>query len=235
MGKLKNVVKKIVYREYVNSETYIQHLRNLGCSIGDRTKIYEPRNTYIDITRPWLINIGNDVNITRGVTILTHGYDNAVIAKLYHELMGSSGKVVIGNNVFIGMNSTVLKGVSIGNNVIIGANSLVNKNIPDNSVVAGNPCRVIMSVDEYYHKRTAEYMDEAKEMAIEYYHRYKKVPPINVFYEFYPLFLERNSDIAVANGFTFKVEGEENVFFKTSPKFNGYEEFLKWCGIPQNN
>lgn len=49
------------------------------------------------------------------------------------------GGVSIGDNVFIGMQSTILKGVHIGNNVIIGANSLVNKDVPDNCVVAGNP------------------------------------------------------------------------------------------------
>lgn len=69
-----------------------------------------------------------------------------VLKGVYGEVLGSSGKVTIGKNVFIGMNSTILKGVSIGNNVIIGANSLVNKNIPDNVVVAGNPCRIIMSL-----------------------------------------------------------------------------------------
>lgn len=61
--------------------------------------------------------------------------------------------VSIGNNVFIGVNSTILKGVHIGNNVIIGANSLVNKDIPDNCVAAGNPCKVRMTLEEYYEKK----------------------------------------------------------------------------------
>ena len=58
--------------------------------------------------------------------------------------------MVIGNNVFIGMKSTILKGVHIGDNVIIGANSLVNKDIPDNCVEAGNPCLVIVGLEEYH-------------------------------------------------------------------------------------
>ena len=76
---------------------------------------------------------------------------------MYHEVIGSSGKVKIGNNVFVGANSTILKGVSIGNNVIIGANSLVNKEVPDNVVIAGNPARVIMSIEEYYQKEKRVY------------------------------------------------------------------------------
>lgn len=114
--------------------------------------IFDPQTTIIDETRPWMIEIGNDVQITSGVTLLTHGYDWSVLKGVYGEVLGSSGVLKIGNNVFIGMHSTILKGVTIGNNVIIGANSLVNKDIPDNCVAAGNPCRVIMSLEEYYKK-----------------------------------------------------------------------------------
>ena len=100
-----------------------------------------------------MIDIGDDVKITRGVTILTHGYDLAVLRNVYDHTLGSSGAVKIGNNVFIGVHSTILKGVTIGNNVIIGAGSLVNKDIPDNCVAAGVPAKVIMSLDDYYEKR----------------------------------------------------------------------------------
>lgn len=60
--------------------------------------------------------------------------------------------VVIGNNVFIGMNSIILPGVTIGDNVIIGAGSVVAKDIPANSVCAGVPARVIKTMDEYAQK-----------------------------------------------------------------------------------
>ena len=51
--------------------------------------------------------------------------------------------VIIGNNVFIGMNSIILKGVTIGDNTIVGAGSVVTKSLPANCVAAGVPCRVI--------------------------------------------------------------------------------------------
>lgn len=143
---IKNFFKKIIYKEKYSSQAYINWLRKQGMKIGERTKIFAPTKTTIDITRPWLIEIGNDVQITEGVTILTHGYDWSVLKGVYGEVLGSSGRVKIGNNVFIGMQSTILKGVTIGNNVIIGANSLVNRNIPDNCVVGGNPARIIMSL-----------------------------------------------------------------------------------------
>jgi galactoside O-acetyltransferase len=51
--------------------------------------------------------------------------------------------ITIGNNVWIGMNSVIMRGVTIGENSIIGANSVVTKDIPANVIAAGNPCKVI--------------------------------------------------------------------------------------------
>lgn len=74
------------------------------------------------------------------------------------------------------MNTTILKDVHIGNNVIIGAGSLVNKDIPDNSVAAGVPARVIMSLDDYYHKRCNAQVVEATELVEKYRKIYGKNP-----------------------------------------------------------
>ena len=51
--------------------------------------------------------------------------------------------VTIGNNVWVGMNSVVMRGVTIGENTIIGANSIVTKSIPANVIAVGSPCKVI--------------------------------------------------------------------------------------------
>lgn len=59
---------------------------------------------------------------------------------------GEPAEVIIGDNVWLGVNSTVLKGVIIGDNSVIGANSVVTKNIPANVVAAGNPCIVIKNI-----------------------------------------------------------------------------------------
>ena len=64
-----------------------------------------------------------------------------------------SGCIEVKNNVFIGSNTIILPNVRIGNNVMVGAGSVVTKDVPDNSVVAGNPARVIESFDEYLGKR----------------------------------------------------------------------------------
>lgn len=236
IDKIKTCIRCIILGKYSNSEKYINYLRNLGCKIGERTVIFEPKNTLIDTSRPWLIKIGDDVKITRNVTILTHGYDFVVLRNIYNEVLGSSGKVTIGDNVFIGMNSTILKGVNIGSNVIIGANSLVNSNIPDNVVVTGNPARIIMTIQEYYEKRKKEYMDEAKELAVTYYERYHQVPPINIFYEFYYLFLDRDMGKVMEYGFDASKNMANptlfyNNFLQSKPIFESYDKFLEWCGI----
>lgn len=235
MSYVKKIVKKIIYGNRADSSSYVSFLRNAGCSIGDKTVIYDPPSTFIDVTRPWLINIGEGVKIAKGVTILTHGYDWSVLKNMYHEVIGSSGKVKIGNNVFVGANSTILKGVSIWNNVIIGANSLVNKEVPDNVVIAGNPARVIMSIEEYYQKRKKEYINEAKELAVEYYKKYNQLPPIGKFHEFFPLFLERNEQKFYESGYSFgdSLDAKKDMegFLNSKPMFKDYNEFLKWCGL----
>lgn len=107
---VKDGFRKLKYGVRYNSDSYIKYLKNIGVEIGDRTSIFDPRSTIIDETRPWMIKIGNDVQITAGVTILSHGFDWAVLKGVYGEVLGSAGRVEIGNNVFLGMHSTILKG-----------------------------------------------------------------------------------------------------------------------------
>ena len=88
---LKEYIKKIVYGDKASSEAYIKYLRNIGMKIGDESTIYVPTKTQIDTTRPWLIDIGKNVKITEGVTILTHGFDWSVFIGGYGDILGSSG------------------------------------------------------------------------------------------------------------------------------------------------
>lgn len=59
------------------------------------------------------------------------------------------GKVTIGDYVYLGTNVQVMPGVTIGNNVLVAAGSIVTKSIPDNAVAAGNPARIICTIEEY--------------------------------------------------------------------------------------
>lgn len=232
---LKKIVKRVTLGSRYSSETYIKHLIARGCSIGKGTKLFSPETTIIDETRPWLINIGKNVQITAGVTILTHGYDWSVIKGKYGDILGSSGKVSIGDNVFIGVNTTILKGVTIGNNVIIGANSLVNKDVIDDVVVAGNPAKVICALDEYYKKRKELQLREAVELALEHYRRYKEWPSKKVMREFIFLFEGEKEDAGNdeifgeigALGGNFDQTLERLV--STKRRFGSYDDFMDYC------
>lgn len=195
---LKRVIRKLVYGHASDSNSFVNYLKQIGCTVGCRVHFFDPANTTIDLTRPWLLTIGNDVNITRGVTILTHGYDWSVMQGKYNDILGSAGAVSIGNNVFIGMNATILKGVHIGNNVIIGACSLVTKDIPDNVVVAGVPAKVIMTLDEYHEKREKAQQKEATELVQLYFKKYGKMPEDEALHEFFWLFENDPKKLPVA-------------------------------------
>lgn len=228
---LKKLFKKLIYKERCDSETYIKYLKKIGIKIGVETKIYSPRNIIIDEQKPWLIDIGNNVQITDGVRILTHGYDWSTIKVKTGKVLGSSGKIRIGNNVFIGVNTTILKGVTIGDNIIIGANSLVNKNCIEEGVYAGNPARYIMSLDEYTKKRESKQLEEAYELITEYYKRFKKWPDKNVLREFFWLFEEKENvqSNSVFNE-VMELEGNGNlsysVYDRYERKFKNFEEFM---------
>jgi len=92
------------------------------------------------------ITIGN--NVLSGANVLITDFDwHPIDPRLRHTSQGvKSAPVVIKDNVWLGINTVVLKGVTIGENTIIGANSLVVSNIPANVIAGGNPCKVLKSI-----------------------------------------------------------------------------------------
>ena len=230
-GKIKQVIRKVKYGVRSNSENYIAYLRNLGMSIGERTVIFDPRFTLIDETRPWAVEIGSDVQITHGVTILTHGYDWSVLKGKYGTVLGSYGSVKIGNNVFVGMNTTILKGVKIGDNVIIGAGSLVNKDIPSNCVAVGNPCHEIMGIEEYLKKRSCVQESEARALVKDYRNRFGRDPGSCDLHEFFFLFSDGESVLTERYKHMMELVGTGELSYKllreNQPPYSDFEDFLR--------
>lgn len=89
--------------------------------------------------------IGNWCTVSAGVQIYTH--DNVLQTLTSGKQPIERAPVTIGNNVYIGPNALITKGVRIGNNVVIGAFALVNKDVPENSIVFGQPASVKGTVD----------------------------------------------------------------------------------------
>lgn len=108
---------------------------------------------------PYLLSIHNNVRIAANVRFITHDTISLVIdniPKYYQE--HSRMKYYIGNievfdNVMIGANSTILYDVKIGPNAIVAAGSVVTKDVPPNTVVGGNPARVICTFDDFVNRR----------------------------------------------------------------------------------
>lgn len=134
---MKNILRKIIKKLYSRQEVSPEVKRGKNVDII---------NSFIDWCYPHLVTIGDNVTITNA-TILTH--DASIKKSLGYCKVG---RVDIGNNVFVGYGAIILPNTRIGNNVIIGAGSVVAKDIPDNSVVVGNPCKVLCSYDEYIEK-----------------------------------------------------------------------------------
>jgi len=115
-------------------------LRSAGVEIGERCMI--SLRAKFDVRRGKII-IGNGCTVTYGVVILSHDASACRI----DSSDGGSGRVILKDNAFIGVNSVILRNVTIGENSIIGAGSVVTRDIPPNVVAVGNPARVIKSLN----------------------------------------------------------------------------------------
>ena len=234
---IKNFIRKIVLKEKADSESFVRYLKNNGVDVGENVKFFSPSRTLVDISQPCLLTIGNHVRITHGVIILTHDYSWSVLKSCGDSkgaIFGAQSPVKIGNNVFIGMNAVITRGVTIGDNVIIGVGSVVTKDCESDSVYAGNPAKRIMSLEDFHKKRQAKQFEEARVLAKCYYERYNKKPDENVFREYFMLFC--SAEEAVKNP-EFKCQMETSNNFKetfaymneNSPMFNSFDEFINAC------
>jgi len=104
------------------------------------------------------VTIGDNVMFGPRVCIYTAGHP--LDAEIRASGVEFGAPVTIGNNVWIGGNTVINPGVTIGDNVVIGSGSVVTKNIPDNVVAVGNPCRILRALTEedrqYWSKRLEE-------------------------------------------------------------------------------
>lgn len=116
----------------------IAELRRRGVKIGNDCLIY----TMNFSTEPYLIEIGDNVGIASGVQFITH-HGIATMIRREHPGAQIFGRIRVGSETGIGIDAIILPGAQIGKGCIIGAGAVVRGNIPDNSLVVGNPGKVV--------------------------------------------------------------------------------------------
>lgn len=138
-----------LYYLYIKKDK-IAYARKLGVRLGEGCQILADPSVAFG-SEPWLIKLGNHVDVTLGVEFLTHEggiWCARGIDEKYKELDCFS-PITVGDNVMIGVHSLIMPGVHIGNNVIIGGYSVVTKDVPDGTIFAGAPAKQISTVERF--------------------------------------------------------------------------------------
>ncbi len=137
-----------------------QVLRRAGVTVEGLPLWVSPR-TYFDISGPGSIVLGDRCAISHYVRILTHDFS---LDRVAERKLGPSNRelfktlpVRIGAQAFIGMNVLIMPGVTIGDGAVIGSGSVVTKDVPPDTVWAGNPARQLTTTDEYWERAQASF------------------------------------------------------------------------------
>jgi UDP-2-acetamido-3-amino-2,3-dideoxy-glucuronate N-acetyltransferase len=144
-----------------NNVKLSQFINLYGCSIGDNTKIGASvevqKNAFIGsnckISSHTFIcegvTIEDDVFVGHGVMFINDSYPRAASnGSLLTEADWAVETTVVKKGASIGSNSTILSKVTIGENAIVGAGSVVTRDVPPNTIVAGNPARIIRRIED---------------------------------------------------------------------------------------
>lgn len=221
----------MVFPHTYSDEAYVKYLRSKGAKIGYNTRFIYPRKCHVDIHRAEYITIGDNCCLSQ-VRILAHDYSWYVALDSDNKLIPDpGGEVIIGNNVFVGYESLILKNSIIGDNVIIGARSVVTGiTIPSNTVWAGAPARFICSLEEYI-KKKEDNLSKSLQIRKNILERRSSYCMEDWGY-FMFLFLPRTEENYNKYIKQLEYNGKRNSsvvrdhFFSTTPMWSDYESFL---------
>lgn len=170
---LKNFYR-FLYRFFYARKHPVEYAKKIGVNMKGKVQIY---GTISWGSEPWIITLGDNVHLTHGVKFVTHDGGTLIFRHIVPDLEITK-PIIVGNNVYMGIDAIIMPGVQIGNNVIVGAGAIVTKSVPDNSVVAGVPAKVIKTTDEYFEKLKKESLHlghlkgKEKDLALKKYYGY---------------------------------------------------------------
>lgn len=141
--KIVKLFAKLYWKVIASPE---KEARHLGVEIGKNCLI----STRYWSSEPYLISIGNNVQVTDNVSFHTHG--GGQVIRHMHPDFDCFGKIRIDDYAYIGAWSHIMAGVTIGEGALIAAGSVVTKSVPPHTVVGGNPARYICTTEEYYER-----------------------------------------------------------------------------------
>lgn len=131
--------------------------RKQGVFVGNNTCIYH--NVIISGSGKEPVRIGKNCVLT-GCSLITHDASTNKYLGIGYGEKSPCLPIIIEDDCFIGYQSIILMGVTIGKGSIVGAGAVVTKNVPPNSVVSGNPAKLICKVDELIEKRRNQFLQE---------------------------------------------------------------------------
>jgi len=135
------------YEEVLRRADPEAYARSVGVRLGRDCKLLSTNFG----SEPWLVKIGDRVEITHGVLFVTH--DGAAWAlRDEHPDLDVLAPITIEHDAFIGVNAILLPGVTVGHHAVVGAGSVVTRDVPARTVVAGAPARKVCSLEAYRDK-----------------------------------------------------------------------------------
>lgn len=231
---LKKILNKFLFPNKYSSEAFVLYLKSRGIEIGRDTYFFDPKNTFVDENRGIYISIGKKCKISGKVSIIAHDYSWEILRNKYNKILPSGGKKIeIGNNVFIGYGAIILKNVKIGDNAIIGAGAVVTKDVPPNTIVAGNPAKIISTVEQYYIKLKDTLLENAEYEAEVFFSKNNRLPNIEETGYYMTIFLERTQENVEKYVSKLPFERGDNKkevindFLNSEPIFNSYNDYVE--------